>query len=116
MQVKGSKDPLNPQVYPNTVKIVPDKDTSFSVTYNCKSLLDKTKGKPYYDTISVMVSDSSFGAQPEIQFNYIVVCDSDKLRGFDLNFLVLFFIAIGIISIAINSPPLLIFKDMTEEE
>lgn len=46
----------------------------------------------------------------------MVVCDSDKLRSFDINFLVLFGIAIGIIVIAIKTPPLLVFKDMTEEE
>lgn len=52
----------------------------------------------------------------EVVFEYLVICDADKLRGFDINFLVLFAIAIGIIILAIKTPPLLIFKDMTVEE
>jgi hypothetical protein len=98
------------------VKVVPDKDITFSISYNCKALMEKTGGKPYYDTVTVMISENSFGSEPDIQYKFIVVCDGDRLRGFDLNFLVLFFIAIGIIALAIKSPPLLIFKDMTEEE
>ena len=46
----------------------------------------------------------------------MVVCDKEQLMKFDMNFLVLFGIAITIIIVAIKTPPLLIFKDMTEEE
>ncbi len=116
VQVKSNNDPSNPQVYPNILKIVPDKDMTVSISYSCKSLLDKTQGKPYYDKVSVMLAENSFGAKPQIQYEFIVVCDGDKLRGFDLNFLVLFLIAVSIIAIAIKTPPLLIFNDMTEEE
>lgn len=44
------------------------------------------------------------------------MCDPERLGGFDLNFLALFGIAVGIIVLAIKTPPLLIFNDMTEEE
>jgi hypothetical protein len=37
-----------------------------------------------------------------------VVCDAGKLRAFDINFLVLFAIAVIILVIAIKTPPLLI--------
>jgi len=72
------------------------------------------KHEKYYDTIRVILSDSL--TSKDIAFEYMVVCDSDKLRSFDINFLVLFGIAIGIIIIAIKTPPLLVFRDMTEEE
>jgi len=64
-----------------------------------------------------MVQDQSgFGVDSEVVFEYMVVCDKDHLTKFDANFLVLFGIAITIIIVAIKTPPLLIFKDMTEEE
>ncbi len=44
------------------------------------------------------------------------MCDANRLRGFDLNFLVLFAMAVGIIVLAIKTPQPLIFNDMTEEE
>lgn len=59
----------------------------------------------------VIASDTQ--SSEEVLFEYIVVCDSEKLGAFDLNFLVLFAIAIGIIILAIKTPPLLIFNDMT---
>jgi hypothetical protein len=66
----------------------------------------------YYDTVTVSVSDSLV----DTSFDYLVVCDQGKLRAFDVNFLVLFAIAVLILIIAIKTPPLLILKDMTEEE
>ena len=54
--------------------------------------------------------------QREVIFEFLVICDSNRLKGFDVNFLALFAIAIGIIVLAIKTPPLLIFKDMTVEE
>jgi len=62
-----------------------------------------------------MIQDSqSRGLDGEsIIFEYMIVCDGDRLKAFDLNFLVLFGIAVGIIVLAIKTPPLLIFKDMT---
>ena len=64
-----------------------------------------------------MVQDQSgFGIDNEVVFEYMVVCDKEHLSRFDMNFLVLFGIAISIIVVAIKTPPLLIFKDMTEEE
>ena len=98
------------------MKIVPDKDLTVSLSYNCKALLDKFGGKPYYDKVTVKVGEKSFGAEAQISYEFMVVCDGDRLRGFDLNFLVLFFIAVGIIALSIKTPPLLIFKNMTEEE
>ena len=64
-----------------------------------------------------MVQDQqSFGSNSEVVFEYMVVCDKDRLTQFDANFLVLFGIAIAIIIVAIKTPPLLIFNDMTQEE
>ena len=61
-----------------------------------------------------MVQDpQSFGSDSEIIFDYMVVCDKERLTKFDANFLVLFGIAIAIIIVAIKTPPLLIFNDMT---
>ena len=60
----------------------------------------------------VTVSDSLV----DTSFNYLVVCDQSKLRAFDVNFLVLFAIAVAILVVAIKTPPLLLLKDMTEEE
>jgi hypothetical protein len=115
LSVSGLEDPQNPKVYPSTLRLKEDKDVPFSIEYNCKKLLDN--GGKYYDTIRVLVEDSqSFGKESELVFEYMVVCDKERLTRFDLNFLVLFGIAIGIIVIAIKTPPLLIFKDMTEEE
>lgn len=75
------------------------------------------KGGKYYDTIRVMVQDAKgFGDEDGIVFEYMVVCDREQLMKFDMNFLVLFSIAIAIIIVAIKTPPLLIFKDMTDEE
>ena len=75
------------------------------------------KGGKYYDTIRVMVQDqSSFGVDSDVVFEYMVVCDKDHLTRFDANFLVLFGMAIAIIVVAIKTPPLLIYKDMTDEE
>ena len=63
-----------------------------------------------------MEDSQSFGKESELVFEYMVVCDKERLTKFDINFLVLFGIAITIIVIAIKTPPLLIFKDMTDEE
>ena len=73
-----------------------------------------SQANSYYDTVRVILSDST--STDEVVFEYMIVCDSDRLRAFDVNFLVLFGMAIGIIVLAIKTPPLLIFKDMTEEE
>jgi hypothetical protein len=51
-----------------------------------------------------------------IAFEYLVVCDSSRLRAFDINFILLFVIAITVVVIAIKTPPLLIFREMTQEE
>lgn len=84
--------------------------------YNCKKLLEDTT-KPYYDTVKVIVSPySDGGSDQDLVFGFKVVCDAERLGGFDLNFVVLFGIAIGIIVLAVKTPPLLIFNDMTEEE
>lgn len=64
--------------------------------------------------MKVIVADGYSGA--EITYEYIVVCDSNRLRGFDLNFLVLFAMAVGIIVLAVKTPQPLIFNDMTDEE
>jgi len=63
-----------------------------------------------------MEDSQSFGKESELVFEYMVVCDKERLTKFDINFLVLFGIAITIIVIAIKTPPLLIFKDMIDEE
>ena len=61
-----------------------------------------------------MVRDpQSFGSGSEIIFDYMVVCDKERLTQFDANFLVLFGIAITIIIVATKTPPLMIFNDMT---
>jgi hypothetical protein len=45
-----------------------------------------------------------------------VICDAGLLRQFDLNFIVLFAIAIIVVVVSIKTPPLLVFNEMTEEE
>jgi hypothetical protein len=52
----------------------------------------------------------------EIAFEYMIICDAERTKSFDVNFLLLFGIAVGIIVLAIKTPPLLIFNDMTFEE
>jgi hypothetical protein len=79
--------------------------------YDC----NKLKNGKYYDEIKIKVGER-YGSSEEIVFGYKVVCDASKLGAFDLNFVVLFAIAIGIIVLAIKTPPLLIFNDMTDEE
>ena len=103
---------MNPEVYPKSIRVVQDKETRFTVSYSCKQLLSKNDGKEYYDTVKVTVSDSI----DSISFDYIIVCSVESLKGLDINFLVLFGIAIGIVVLSIKTPPLLIFKDMTEDE
>lgn len=80
MTVLGKQDPMNPSVYPKQIKIQPDKQQRFSITYNCNQLLDKTGGKPYYDTVKVIISDysdfSTEASDAEIAFEYMVVCDA----------------------------------------
>lgn len=70
------------------------------------------KGETYFDTVSVTISDGL----AENTFEYLVVCDPGQLRSFDINFIVLFVIAVAVVIIAIKTPPFLIFNDMTEEE
>jgi hypothetical protein len=82
-----------------------------SATYNCEKLL--TKGSKYYDTVSVKVTD---GSGFSTNFEYLVVCDSAKLRGFDINFLVLFGIAVLVLVIVIKTPPFLVFNEMSPQE
>ena len=60
-----------------------------------------------------MRDPQSFGSSSEIIFDYMVVCDKERLTQFDANFLVLFGIAITIIIVATKTPQLLIFNDMT---
>ena len=105
----GKNDPLNPQVYPKTLKVGKDKEQRFSIDYKCKKLLEIGT---YYDTVRVVAD--SYGEKAV--FEYLIICDANQMRAFDVNFLVLFAIAIGIIVLAIKTPPLLIFKDMTTEE
>ena len=112
LSVVGKNEPMIPEVWPRSLNIVAGKQSRFSVTYTCKKLLDKSG--PYFDTVRVIASDTQ--SSEEVIFEYIVVCDAEKLGAFDLNFLVLFAIAIGIIILAIKTPPLLIFNDMTQEE
>ena len=95
-----------------------DKVQKFSVEYNCKQLL-KNPEKPYYDSVKVLISTTEqlgSSGDEDIVFEFKVVCDPERLGGFDLNFVALFGIAVGIIVLAIKTPPLLIFNDMTEEE
>jgi hypothetical protein len=115
INVVGKEDPMNPEVFPKQIRVVNDKEQKYSIQYNCKKLLDKTQGNPYFDTVRVILSDPTFSNE-EIIYEYMVVCDPSKLGAFDINFLVLFGIAVGIIVLAIKTPPLLMLKDMTEEE
>lgn len=72
------------------------------MAYNCKKLLEYTGGSPYYDTVIVVVGDSK--QEQDVIFEYLVICDADRLKAFDINFLVLFAIAIAIVIAAIKTP------------
>jgi hypothetical protein len=104
-------------VTPRQLRLSSEKVQKFSVEYNCKQLLKKPDN-PYFDSVKVLISTTAeqLGSSGDVVFEFKVVCDSGKLGGFDLNFLALFGIAVGIIVLAIKTPPLLIFNDMTEEE
>lgn len=110
LSVIAQNDPINPVVYPNALSIKIEKEQKFEVKYDCKQLLDK--GKTYYDTIRVILSEG----ESAITFEYLIVCDPSQLRSFDLNFVMLFVIAISVVVISIKTPPLLIFREMTQEE
>lgn len=84
------------------------------MNYNCDKLLrNENAGGKYYDTVRVSVSS---GSHDELEFEYIVVCDAATLRSFDINFLVLFAIAVLIIVAVIKSPPLQVMNELTDEE
>ena len=77
-----------------------------------------SKSDKYYDTVRVTLAEVVGGTESnsKLQFEYLVVCEPDKLRSFDINFLVLFGIAVGVVVLAIKTPPLMILREMTEEE
>jgi hypothetical protein len=52
-----ARDATYATVSPGSVTLSPNKENKFSVSYNCKSLLDK--GETYYDTIKVSLSDGT---------------------------------------------------------
>ena len=111
LSAMGINQPLNVEVFPKSYSLQHDKDHKFHVSYNCTNLL--AKGQTYYDTVRVLIQHQD---SEEIVFEYLVICDAAKLRQFDINFLVLFAIAIAIEVIAIKTPPLLIFNEMTDQE
>ncbi len=76
-------------VHPNKITVSPDSDKQrFVVTYNCGALAEYTED--YFDTVLVSISDDT----SSIMFEFIVVCDPPRLRSFDINFLVLFGLAV----------------------
>ena len=83
------------------------------MVYDCQRLLSsKTAGGSYYDTVRVSISSGS----KEIEYEFLVVCDANKLRSFDLNFVVLFGIAVLIIVAVIKTPPLEIMNELSASE
>ena len=86
------------------------KEKRFSINYDCKQLMSKTS--KYYDTVKVKVNSGEFNAD----YEYLVICDASQMRGFDINFLILFGIAVLVIVVVIKTPPFLIFNEMTSEE
>lgn len=73
-------------------------------------MIEKT-GK-YFDNIKVKISTGDYNAE----FEYVVICDATQSRGFDINFLILFGIAVAVIIVVIKTPPFLIFNEMTAAE
>lgn len=70
----------------------------FAVSYNCPKLIDQTS--EYFDTVVVTLSDDI----SNVMFEFIVVCDPPRLRSFDINFLVLFALAVLCQVVAIKTP------------
>jgi hypothetical protein len=97
-------------VFPRSFEVAEGRDYIFNVEYDCNQLM--RKNNKYYDTVRVQVTEG----KSEIEFEFLVVCDASRLSKFDINFLVLFAIAVGVVVIAIKTPPLLVFSDMTSEE
>jgi hypothetical protein len=83
----------------SSIEIDGDKDKifQFDVTFNCPALMKQSK---YFDTVFIQLSDES----SSIFFEYIMVCDVPQLKSFDINFVVLFLMAIAIVVIAIKTP------------
>lgn len=73
---------------------------SFDVTYDCPSLMRQVSPKRYFDTVVLHLSDDT----SSIDFEYIIVCDPPQLKNFDLNFVLLFLIAIAVVVVAIKTP------------
>ncbi len=87
------------KVTPSTIEVVAGTSNhEFNVAYNCAALL--AKDTDYFDTVYISLSDGN----SEVLFNYIIVCDPPQLRGFDINFLVLFGLAVLCQIIAIKTP------------
>jgi hypothetical protein len=70
------------------------------VTYDCPALLAQKSPSRYFDTVLLKLFDDS----SEVYFEYIMVCDPPQLKSFDLNFVLLFLIAIAVVVVAIKTP------------
>ena len=74
--------------------------------------MKKTSPSRYFDTVIVRVQDDT----SSIYFEYIMVCDPPQLRSFDLNFVLLFLLAIAVVVIAIKTPELMALNELSNEE
>ncbi|CDW78511.1 signal peptide peptidase [Stylonychia lemnae] len=113
IKAQSSSKLVRPNVGPSSIQLTKDQVTQeqrFDVSYSCDQLLQKQK--QYYDTLLVTISSGT----DQISFDFIVVCDANQLRGFDINFLVLFGIAVLVLVIVIKTPPLQMLGQMTQEE
>ena len=99
------------EVSQQTIQVVPGSSKqSFFIAYDCKGLL--AKGGNYYDSILVGYTDG----QDSSAFEYVIVCDPNQMKGFDLNFIVLFVAAVICQIIAIKTPDFALLDEMTAEE
>jgi hypothetical protein len=56
------------------------------------------------------------GSEDSLELVYKVVCHGDNLYRMDLNMVVLFVLAVGIVYVAFHTPELYIVMEMTDEE
>ena len=82
------------------------------MNYDCDKLQGSKNEAKYYDKILVTLKKG----EATSTFEYTVVCDQERLRGFDVNFLVLFGIAVLVLVIVIKTNPLLVFNEMSPQE
>lgn len=73
----------------SSIQVIPNTDSQeFAITYDCPSLLANTD--LYFDNIKTTISDGT----SEIIYEYIMVCDSTRMRSFDMSFITLFGLAV----------------------